>query len=109
MIDPIGGGWDFLGIKAPHLLAGALGGLVRVLSRPEEGITRKIFTTMVGAIVAGYATSPVTGIALNYLSAYHLDEASIAGSVGFLLGLTGLSICEGIIRIAQRWRDRGEL
>lgn len=94
-----------LGLKAAHLLAGAIGGLVRSLSRPGGSLMRHIGTAIVGTAVAGYGTPLGTHLAARWLASPEITVASLEGMVGFLLGLTGMSICEAAIRWVRMWRD----
>ncbi|MCJ8143805.1 hypothetical protein MKI84_12850 [Ancylobacter sp. A5.8] len=94
-----------LGLKAAHLLAGAIGGLVRSMTRPGGSIMRHIGTAIVGTAVAGYGTPIGTHLAARWLASPDISTASLEGMVGFLLGLTGMSLCEAAIKWARLWRD----
>lgn len=94
-----------LGIKMPHLLAGALGGLARSLTKPGGSVMRHVATAIVGTAVAGYGTPVGAVLAARYLAAPDISAASVEGMVGFVLGLTGMSVCEAVIRWVRRWRD----
>lgn len=87
-------------------VAGALGGMVRLFSRPEESWIRRVGTATVGAVTAIYGTPVASPIVASYLAAYEVPIAGVSGLCGFLLGMIGLSVCEGTIRIAQRWRAK---
>lgn len=77
-----------------------------------RGAGRRVFTwpqrlnsAVVGALTARYATPaavPVLPHSAN-LCDYRLGE--LDGSVGFALGLVGMTICDAAIRWARRWRD----
>ena len=94
-----------LGIKIAHLIAGAVGGLVRSMTRPGGSITRHVTTAVVGTAVAGYGTPIGAHMAARYLATADISTASLEGMVGFVLGLTGMSVCEAVIRRARQWRD----
>lgn len=94
-----------LGIKVAHLVAGAAGGLARSLTRPGGSIVRHMTTAVVGTIVAGYGTPAATAVTARYLATPDLSVASLEGMVGFVLGLTGMSLCEALLRWARIWRD----
>ncbi len=96
---------EFLGISISHLIAGGLGGLVRVLTRPDQSWLRRSGGAFAGAALAGFATPVVGPIAATLLAKWNVPPEAVAGVCGFLLGLTGLSLCEGAIRLAERWRD----
>lgn len=104
-IPPIPPEQTLMGIKLAHLAAGALGGLARSLTRPGGSITRHVTTAVVGTIVAGYGTPLGTHVASRYLASPEIPSASLEGMVGFLLGLTGMSLCEALMRWIRKWRD----
>lgn len=87
-------------------VAGGLGGAVRVLTRPEESWMRRVLTSVVGSVVAVYGTPVLAPIVATYLSSYQVPIEGVSGLVGFMLGMTGLSLCEGAITLVRRWRDR---
>ena len=99
--DPIAA---MIGIKLSHLIAGAAGGLVRSLSRPGGSIGRHIVTTVVGTLVAGYGTPVCSVLAARYLAAPEIPAASVEGVVGFLLGVSGMTLAEACIRKIREWR-----
>ncbi len=102
--DPI----SILGIKVVHLVAGALGGVVRSITRPDISWPRRIVTGIAGALVAGYGTPLAAPFLWRWLPedvAGRVSFGEIEGLAGFVLGLTGLSIADGLMRLAQRWRD----
>jgi len=94
-----------LGIKLAHVIAGAAGGVVRSLTRPETSWRVTFATSVVGAIVAGYGTPIGARYAGHYLASPDLSLASVEGLTGFLLGLIGMSLCEVLIRRARTWKD----
>lgn len=95
----------FLGLKLSHLIAGAVGGLSRSLARPGGSVMRHVTTAIVGTAVAGYGTPIATALTTHYFAAAAVSPASAEGAVGFVLGLTGMSICEALLRWARIWRD----
>ena len=94
-----------LGLKLAHLAAGFLGGLARSLTRPGGSLVRHVCTALVGTVVAGYGTPISAHFAARWLEAPEVPAASIEGMVGFVLGLTGMSLCEAAIRWVKIWRD----
>ncbi|TSJ64622.1 hypothetical protein FO470_05020 [Starkeya sp. 3C] len=94
-----------MGLKFAHLAAGFIGGLARSLTRPGGSLARHVGTAMVGTAVAGYGTPVGAVFAARWLADPGLSVASIEGIVGFVLGLTGMSLCEAAIRWVKIWRD----
>ena len=111
MAEPPPPDLSFLGIKIVHFVAGGFGGLVRGLTKPQVSVPSMIGTGVVGAFVAGYCTPVVAPIAHRYLEHFgaNIGQAEVAGLVGFMLGMTGLSVAEGVIRWARKWRDHPTL
>ena len=99
MNDPV---TALLGIKVYHLLAGLAGGMVRAIIRPGGSTWSGVGTCIVGALTAAYWT-PITA---PWLSAYLESEAnsSIEGATGFAIGVSGMAVAEGILRVAQNFR-----
>ncbi|KAB2863786.1 MAG: hypothetical protein F9K43_18635 [Bauldia sp.] len=100
---------SYFGVNLLHFVAGAIGGLIRGLSRPDQGWPRRAVASLIGAFTAGYGTPVVAPVAIAQLAGYGVTVDAAAGLIGFLLGLAGLSICEGVIRLARRWRDNPRL
>ncbi|PLW79056.1 hypothetical protein [Cohaesibacter celericrescens] len=91
-----------LGIKLAHLVAGFFGGLVRAIIHPDRSVTYTIGATIVGALFSGYMTPVAMPLVDRYLG---YSDPSVGGSVGFMLGLCGLAISDGVVKLAKRWRD----
>lgn len=100
---------EFLGISLSHLVAGGLGGVVRAITRPEQSWLRRSAGAVAGAFLAGFMTPVAAPIAASYLSRWNVPPEALAGVSGFLFGLTGLSLCEGVLRLADRWRNDPKL
>jgi hypothetical protein len=96
---------SLLGLKIHHLLAGAVGGLARSLTKPGGSLARHIATAIVGTAVAGYGTPLGAHFATRWLASPDFPVGSLEGMVGFALGLTGMSLCEAAIRWVRLWRD----
>lgn len=103
MSDPL---QTYLGIKLLHLIAGFFGGLVRALVRPGATLWYSVSTTFVGAVFAAYTTPVVAFHLRQYLGA---EAPGTEGLTGFILGLCGLALAEGVITLAKRWRDTPKL
>ncbi|AEV37575.1 hypothetical protein PSE_3067 [Pseudovibrio sp. FO-BEG1] len=111
MSDPL---HAFLGIKLVHVSAGFFGGLVRaIVSSKEERkdgwllwLLRTVGTAIVGALFAGH----LTPIAAPFISSWsNVRDASVEGATGFVLGLCGLALSEGLVKIARRWRENPKI
>jgi hypothetical protein len=92
--DP--GFWVALGIKMPDLIAGFAGGVVNAIA-----LRRSDPWSIIGSVVVG-------GLTANYLSesfAHYLGTGQ--GTSGFLVGVGGMAICQGIIASAARWSPFG--
>lgn len=97
--------FSILGVKLVHLVAGGIGGAIRGLSRPGESIWRRILSTVIGSLMAGYGTPVAAPIVAAQLASSGVTAETAAGLCGFILGVTGMSIVEGAINRAKRWRD----
>lgn len=95
-----------LGIKVAHLVAGGLGGLIRSLTNSGGSLSRHITSATVGAVMAGYGTPIGAYMAASYLAAPDIPPISVEGLVGYMLGLTGLSLTDMVLRWIRAWRDR---
>lgn len=95
----------FLGVKLAHLVAGFFGGLVRAIIHPDRSITYTIGATIVGALTAGY----LTPVALPLAERWFGSDPSFGGSVGFVVGLCGIALTDGIVKMAKRWRENPSL
>lgn len=66
-------------------------------------------STVVGALSAGSMGPAATAVASRWFDWWGvpLSSAEIGGSVIFLVGLVGMTVCDALIRGARRWRDGG--
>lgn len=94
-----------IGVKFPHAVAGIVGGLTRGLVSPGFSWTQRISSAVIGAAVAGYGTPLAAPMARKWLDLWSYPYGDIEGSLGFALGLVGMTICDALIRWARRWRD----
>lgn len=94
-----------VGLKTPHVIAGIFGGLVRGLVSPAFSWPQRLSSAIVGAAVAGYGTPIATPIVRHWFASWVQMNGDIEGSVGFALGLVGMTVCDALIRWARRWRD----
>lgn len=97
-MDPLQG---LLGIKLTHLAAGVAGGIVRAFLAGSDWAAA-IASVVVGSLTAGYLTTPVFAGAKAYFPSISGD-LSTEHAIGFLVGLTAMLICEGVLRAARGW------
>lgn len=90
------------GIKITHLVAGVAGGTVRYLL-VGGGVVMAVTSVLAGSLTAGYLTTPAYFTIVKYFPGW--ADPSTEHAAGFLVGLTGLLICEGAMRYAKRWTD----
>lgn len=95
------------GIKITHLLAGIAGGTMRYILGGTRGWIEAFTSVLSGCIAAAYMTIPVYFAIVHYFPAF--ADPSTEHTAGFLVGLTGLLICEGIMNYAKRWKDNPTL
>lgn len=93
------------GLNEVHLFAGIAGGLVRGLIARNVSWAQRITSAVVGGLTAGYATPAVTPLVRHWLSLWSYPTGDMEGSIGFALGLVGMTVCDALIRWARRWRD----
>lgn len=96
-MDPL---QSFLGIKLAHLVSGIAGGTVRALISGGDWISA-VTAVITGSLTAGYLTIPIYQIGTTYLSIP--QEPASEHAAGFLVGLTAMMICEGVLRFVRAW------
>ncbi|KZE34085.1 hypothetical protein IMF23_04225 [Chelatococcus daeguensis] len=104
-LQPPSGNMVFLGVNIVHLASGVAGGIVRGLINPSYTWTARISSAVVGGLTAGYGTPATAHFVRRWLELWGYPFGDVEGSVGFLLGLCGMTICDAVIRWARRWRD----
>jgi hypothetical protein len=85
--------WVELGLKVPDLIAGFAGGVVKAFILSKSDPWSIIGSMVVGALAANYLTEPFS----RYLG-------TGAGTTGFIVGVGGMTICQGIVDAAKSWR-----
>jgi MFS family permease len=95
---------DILGLSLTHLAAGAIGGIVRVFTRPEQSWLRRSAGALAGAFASGFGTPVLAPVVAGWLGRHGVPAEAVAGICGFVLGLCGLSLVEGAIQLAERWK-----
>lgn len=88
-----------LGFKLSHVIAGLMGGGVRALI-VGGGFPAAMTSAGVGCATAAYATSPLYFALVRYMPV--LKDPSTEHAAGFVVGLCGLIICEGVMRYAKQ-------
>ena len=95
-----------VGIKLTHLIAGVAGGTVRAFLS-GEGFLAAFSSVIVGSLTAGYLTTPVFAAVRSYVELP--ADPSSEHAIGFLVGLTAMLICEGVLRAVRGWAHRPHL
>lgn len=85
-----------LGIKTADMLAGFSGGVVSAIVLKRSDPWSIIGSVIVGGLTSNYLTEPFS----HYLG-------TTQGTSGFLVGLAGMMICQGIIKAAATWSPFG--
>lgn len=93
-----------MGIEPAHLHAGLAGGIVRSLLSPF----RNLFEMFAGGAVGLFSAIYVTPLILFWLG-IPSTELQLANAVAFGIGIIGMSLAEGLIRMAQRWSEKPAL
>lgn len=88
--DP--GFWVSIGVKWPDLIAGFFGGVVNAIALKRSDPWSILGSVIVGGITANYLTESFS----HYLG-------TSPGTSGFLVGVAGMGICQGIIASATKW------
>lgn len=82
-----------LGIHVQDMFAGFAGGVVNAFVFRKSDPWSIIGSMVVGAFTAGYLAESVSLL-------LHLSS----GPAGFVVGIAGMAICQGIVTAAQAWR-----
>jgi fluoride ion exporter CrcB/FEX len=91
-----------IGIKTTHFIAGIAGGIVRAFLA-GEGWIAAMSSVVVGTLTASY----VGPMAIGYLPISMIEKGELA--VVFLTGVSGMFVCEGVLKFAKRWSDNPTL
>ena len=81
-----------LGVKIPDLVAGFAGGVVTAFALKQSEPFAVIGSMVVGALTANYLSDPFS----HYLG-------TGPGTSGFIVGVGGMAIIQGIIAAAKTW------
>lgn len=82
-----------LGIRLPDMVAGLAGGIVNAFVIRRADPISILGSIIVGALTANY----LSGSLANYLG-------TGPGVGGFVVGVAGMAICQGILEAAKSWR-----
>lgn len=104
MLESLAALFASLGINPSHMVAGLAGAFVRTVVQGNRMSWEILLGSVVGAICAIYLT-PIVGTWLA------LDLANLAMNNGlaFAIGMIGMSLAEGLVRLAQRWAENPRL
>lgn len=98
----IGAALKGLGLNESTATAGLLGGTVRGLII-QGGWVNGIISALVGAITANYLAP---GLAMSAtINVWNWSE----GMIGFVVGMSGMLICEGIMNWMRDWSQNPKL
>lgn len=98
----IGAGLKNLGLNESTATAGLLGGTVRGLII-QGGFINGVISALVGAITANYL-APAIAMSPT-LNAWNWSE----GTIGFVVGMCAMLICEGILKWVRDWSNNPRL
>jgi hypothetical protein len=94
--------FDFLGIKAPFVVAGLFGGLLRALSRRRFKWREVLASPICGMMAAGYLTEPVT----FYLRVIGIPMPTVDQqaeyAIAFLIGAVAMWIADLVLEMIVR-------
>lgn len=89
-----------LNIKLSYLLAGTAGGIVRAFLIGTSFYSA-CASVIIGTLTANYMTSSISQFYGSLLRV--TVEPNFQHGVAFVIGLTAMLICEGLLRIARKW------
>lgn len=93
-----------IGINPAHFFAGLAGAIVRIAIQGKKFTFELVSGAFAGSLCAVYLAPLVA----RWLGLDLLDAAANSG-LAFVLGMIGLSIAEGLVRVAQRWAANPKL
>lgn len=93
-----------IGISPSHLFAGLAGAIVRVVIQGGALTWAVLSASIVGALCAIYLT-PIIGVWFGL----NLTNLSMNNGLAFGIGMIGMSLSEGIVRMAQNWAKNPRL
>jgi len=104
MLDQVAALLISIGINPTHLTAGLAGSFVRSVITTGKNRWEILTGSLVGTLSAVYLTPIV-------VSWFSLDASALSSTNGiaFGIGMIGMSLAEGGVRIAQRWANNPRL
>ncbi|KWV43863.1 hypothetical protein AS026_19535 [Rhizobium altiplani] len=93
-----------IGINPTHVTAGLAGALVRSLLNKGASKWEKISGGFVGTLCAAY----LTPLVVQWM-ALDITQFSTINAVAFGIGIVGMSLAEGAVRMAQSWAEKPRL
>lgn len=101
---------DFLGIKAPVLIAGLSGGILRALSRHRYKLREMFASPICGALAAAYLTLPaVAWFKSSGLPVPDTADDTATLAAAFLIGVSAMWISDIVFEvIVRRFRPKPE-
>lgn len=93
-----------IGIQPAQLFAGLSGAFVRTVIQREPLTWGIISASMVGALCAIYLT-PIIGLWLGL----NLANLALNNALAFGIGMVGMSLAEGFVRLAHNWSKNPRL
>ena len=97
MGDPLFGA---TGIHVQTIIAGFLGGVGRALMPPFVSAWNALATIMLGAVTAAYLTDTVLVLG-------HIPDSVNHNAAAFIVGMTAMTICQGIVSAVGKVRISG--
>jgi len=98
MLESISAFLTALGINPAQLFAGLSGAFVRTVIQREPLTWALASASMVGALCAIYLT-PIIGLWLGL----NLTDLAMNNALAFGIGMIGMSLAEGLVRMAHNW------
>lgn len=112
MPDPITEQLALLGIKTSTLIAGFSGGLAHHYLVGNKKVAKSALGSALDALASGGVGSffavYLAPLVLHYYK-FPKDDVEISTGVGFVMGVVGLYIGHGLIRLAAGWADKPTL
>lgn len=93
-----------IGINPAHFFAGLAGAIVPIAIQGKKFTFEVVSGAFAGSLCAVYSAPLVA----RWLGLDLLDAAANSG-LAFVLGMIGLSIAEGLVRVAQSWAANPKL
>lgn len=93
-----------IGINVSHLIAGLAGAFVRTVIQGKKLTWEVVSGSFVGAFCAIY----MTPLLMKWAELNQAD-GDLNNGIAFAIGMLGVSLAEGAVRLAQRWASNPKL